>query len=164
MRSEFTERNNQYSPSTWDNRNILTLTGGKKLGRNWDVGIKWRYVGGRPYTPYDTSASALKANWDARGTGVLDYTQVNTQRLDAFHQLDVRIDKTWFLNKWSANIYLDIQNLYNFKSRNPDILNVKSDQNGVPVTDPNNPDYYEIYFIKDQTGTVLPTIGLIIDF
>ena len=164
VKSEFTNAKGDYFASAWDNRHILTITSGKKLNHNWDIGLKWRYVGGRPYTPYDVPASALKSNWDVSGTGILDYTLLNSQRLAAFHQLDVRIDKTWFYTRWSVNLYLDIQNLYNFKAQNPDILNVRQDENGVNVTDPNDPSRYEIYFIKDESGTVLPTIGVIIDF
>ncbi|MDQ3050433.1 MAG: TonB-dependent receptor [Bacteroidota bacterium] len=164
VRSEFTGPSEKYISSAWDNRNILTLTAGKKMRKNWDLGIKWRYVGGRPFTPYDTLASALKTNWDAKGVGILDYSILNSERSPAFHQLDIRIDKTWFREKWSLNLYLDIQNLYNFKSKNPDILNVRTDTNGVPLTDPDNPDYYQVYFINDESGTILPTIGLILDF
>jgi hypothetical protein len=38
---------------------------------------------------------------------------VNSGRIDAFHQLDVRIDKRWVFEKWMLNAYLDIQNVYN---------------------------------------------------
>ena len=38
---------------------------------------------------------------------------VNSARLPAFHQLDVRIDKTFTFNRWQLGLYLDIQNLYN---------------------------------------------------
>jgi hypothetical protein len=164
VRSEFTAATSTYIPSAWDNKYLLTLTGGKKLGKNWDAGLKWRYVSGRPFTPYNEEASALKSNWDASGQGIPDYSNLNSERLAAFHQLDIRIDKAWFFNKWSVNLYLDIQNLYNFKAENPDILNVRKDANGIPITNPDKPDSYEIYYIKDTSGTILPTIGIIIDF
>jgi hypothetical protein len=164
VRSEFNNFSDAYVASTWDNKHLITLTAGKKLPKNWEAGIKWRYAGGRPYTPYDTAASALKTNWDVSGQGIPDYDLLNTLRLSAFHQLDIRVDKTWFLKKWSLNLYLDIQNVYNFKSENPDILNVRTDSAGNPVTDPNDPTRYEVYFIKDTSGTILPTLGVILDF
>ncbi len=164
VRSEFTNVQGKYIPSAWDNRYLLTLTAGKKFKKNWDAGLKWRLVGGRPYTRYDLYLSSLKSNWDASGKGVLDYANFNSERVDAFHQLDIRIDKTYFKKKWSLNIYLDIQNLYNFKAQNPDILNIRTDANGMPLTVPGNPDRYQVYFLKDESGTILPTVGMIVDF
>ena len=57
VRSEFRNSLGNYIPSTWDNRHLLTITAGKKLSKNWEVGTKFRLVGGRPYTPYDYDAS-----------------------------------------------------------------------------------------------------------
>jgi outer membrane receptor for ferrienterochelin and colicin len=164
VRSEFKEKDGSYAPSSWDSRHILTITAGRNFKKNWEAGLKWRYVAGRPYTPYDTAASALKSNWDVRKAGIPDYNYLNDFRLDAFHQLDIRIDKTWFYARWSLNLYLDIQNLYNFKAESPDILNVRSDANGNLLTDPDDADRYQIYFIKDESGTILPSIGVIVDF
>jgi hypothetical protein len=164
VRSEFTGDNVKYIPSAWDNKHLLTLTAGKEFERNWEIGIKWRYVAGRPYTPYDVAATALKTNWDVRRQGILDYTLLNTERLAAFHQLDLRVDKKWFLDKWSINLYLDIQNVYAFKAENQQIINVRTDASGNFITDPVDPSRYLIYYIKDESGTVLPSIGVIIDF
>jgi hypothetical protein len=98
------------------------------------------------------------------GVGLLDYSQLNTLRVPDFHQLDIRIDKSWFFNKWSMNLYLDIENLYNFKSKEPAILSVERDANGKPKEDPMDSSRYKMFFIKDESGNVLPTIGIIIDF
>lgn len=164
VRSEFSGISETYVPSAWDNNHLITLTAGTKLGKDWELGFKWRYVGGRPYTPYDVASSSLKSNWDVRKQGILDYSRLNTLRFGAFHQLDVRADKVWYFTKWSLNLYLDIQNLYNFKAENQDILNVKSNADGTLVTDPNDNTRYSIYYIKDESGTILPSIGIIIDF
>jgi hypothetical protein len=164
VRSEFSNFAGDYIPSSWDSRLIITATGGYAFGKNWELGLRWRYLSGRPYTPHDTLASSLKSNWDVSAMGVNDYSKLNSLRLDDFHQLDIRIDKSWFYKKWSLNIYLDIQNVYNFKSRERDILNVRTNSSGQPLTDPDDPSRYQIYFIKDETGTVLPSVGVIIDF
>ena len=34
-------------------------------------------------------------------------------RLPIFHQLDIRVDKTWAFEKWKLSVYLDVQNVYN---------------------------------------------------
>lgn len=162
--SEFKGPGTGYTSSSWDNRHIISTTLGRSFGNKWDLGLRWRYLSGRPYTPYDIPTSALKENWDVRGQGILDYSKVNSERLGEFHQLDIRIDRNWYFKKWSLQLYLDLQNIYNFKSDEPDILNVRTDSNGDPVTDPNDPSRYEIYFIKDSSGTILPSIGFILDF
>ncbi|MEY3342628.1 MAG: hypothetical protein RL090_312, partial [Bacteroidota bacterium] len=164
VRSEFTSGDDNFVPSSWDNRVFTTITAGKKWNRNWETGLKWRYVTGRPYTPWDEATSALKSNWDATGQGILDYSKLNTLRVPDFHQLDIRVDKSWFFSKWSINLYLDIENLYNFKSTEPDILFVRTGTDGKPVENPSDPTRYQTYFIKDESGNVLPTLGIIIDF
>jgi hypothetical protein len=163
VRSEFQGKSDTYVASAWDNRHILNFTLGKKLKRNWDIGLKWRYVGGSPYTPYDLITSSNREAWDARGQGYPDYSKFNTERFKAFHQLDMRIDKTWFLSKWTLQLYMDIQNLYNFKAEQQDyVTNLSPD--GIPQIDPANPDNYLLRTISNTAGQVLPTIGVIVEF
>lgn len=161
--SEFKDKNGEYRPSAWDSKHIISLTGGKKFKKNWDVGFRWLFSGGAPYTPFDVSNSSLISAWNIRGVGLPDYNQLNSNRLGNFHQLDVRVDKRWFMKKWSIDLYLDIQNLYNFTAEQAPILNMRSDINGQFLVDPNDPTRYQPYFIDNSTGTVLPTIGIIIE-
>ena len=154
----------RWIPSSWDNKHLFSLTATRKFSRNWDIGLKWRFVGGAPYTPYDIEKSSLKAAWDLQGQGYLDYSKFNSLRLRAFHQLDIRIDKQYFFTSWSLMLYADIQNVYGFKADQPPILIRESDINKVPVTDPSNPLKYSLKYITGTSGTVLPTIGIIIEF
>ncbi len=80
----------------------------------------------------------LIPNWNATGFAITDFSRLNTQRLGAYHQLDVRIDKKWFFTKWSLNLFFDIQNLYGFEAQQPDELDVVRDSQGTPIEDPNN--------------------------
>jgi hypothetical protein len=48
-------------------------------------------------------------------------------------------------------------------TRFQDNIDVQRDASGQPVVDPNNTDYYVPDFIQSTAGTVLPTIGLIIE-
>jgi hypothetical protein len=164
VRSEFRDLNSDWIPSSWDNRHLLNVTATKKFNRNWDFGFKWRFVGGAPYTPYDLDKSMLKAAWDLQGQGYLDYTNFNSQRLNAFHQLDVRIDKQYFFKGWSLMLYADVQNIYNHKSDQPAILIRESDGNGIPLTDPGDPLRYVPKYLNGESGTVLPTIGIMVEF
>jgi len=164
VRSEFTNKNCEYIPSSWDNRNLLTITATQTFKKNWDLGFRWRYIGGAPFTPWDLTKSAIKTAWDAQGIGYLDYSKFNTQRLTAFHQLDLRVDKAWYYNKWSLMLYFDVQNVYNFQAEQPDYLERVEDASGNPVTDPSDPNKYLLKTIKNTVGTVLPTLGIMVEF
>lgn len=164
VRSEFRGLDSQWIPSSWDNKHLFSLSGTKKLSHNWDIGIKWRFVGGAPYTPFDSGKSSLKTAWDLQGQGYLDYSKFNTLRLKSFHQLDLRVDKEYFFSGWSLMLYADIQNVYSFKADQPPLLIRVSDANKLPVTDPENPLKYSLKYINGQSGTVLPTIGIIVEF
>jgi len=164
VRSEFEDLDGNNIPSTWDNKHLFNLTGTKKFSRNWDIGFKWRFVGGAPYTPYDYEKSSYKLAWDLQGRAYLDYSKFNTERLKAFHQLDLRVDKQYFFTNWSLLLYADVQNVYNHKADQPDLLIRETDSNGNPVTDPTNPLKYSLKYIENETGTVLPTVGVIIEF
>ncbi|MDE0536823.1 TonB-dependent receptor [Tenacibaculum sp. L6] len=163
VRSEFKNTLGEYIPSTWDNKHLLTVTAGKKFNKNWEVGSKFRLVGGKPYTPYDLAASSLKDNYDVQNGGILDYSKLNTQRLDTYTQLDIRVDKTWFLKKAAINLYLDVQNIYASSSKQQPFLLPIEDENG-RVTDPNDNSRYVLEEIESTSGRALPRIGVIVDF
>ncbi len=164
VRSEFTDKSGNLIPSTWDARHILSLTAGYKFKRNWELGMRFRFVDGQPFTPYDEATSSIKEVWDITQMGISDVNRLNSVRLPAYHQLDLRVDKVWYFQKWSLNLYLDIQNIYNFKAETRGFLTVVEDQNGNPLTDPNDPNRYELQSIPNTAGTLLPTIGIIVDF
>ncbi len=162
--SEFKDKNGNYAPTSWDSRNIVSFTGGKIFKKGWQLGFRWLYSGGSPYTPFNIEVSSLKQNWDINGQGVLDYGRLNSEREAPFHQLNVRVDKKIFLEKFSMNFYLDIQNLYGYKTKLAPILLLEKDANGVPITDPNDPTRYKTKLIENVNGIVQPTIGIIVEF
>lgn len=164
VRSEFFDiQTNGYIPSSWDSKHLLTIFATYKYKNDWSFGAKWRFVGGLPYTPYDLEKSSYIEAWNANGRAYLDYTKINSERLLAFHQLDVRIDKAFYLKKLTAKFYIDIQNAYNFKAENPDIIIRKKDDNGKYLTSDNGTKYV-LKSIPNNSGTVLPTLGIILEF
>lgn len=165
VKSEFTNPNTAgYISSSWDNRIIVSLTVGKRFGNNWELGARWRYVGGTPYTPYDYDESRLISNWDLRNQSILDYNQINAIRLRGFHQLDLRLDKKYYFKKWNLNWYVDIQNAYNFKAHQPPSLVPVRDMEGNILVDPSDPSRYLLRYLDNPAGTVLPTVGIIVEF
>lgn len=169
VRSEFQNIEDNYIPSAWDNRHILNITVLKKLKRNWDIGAKWRFVGGPPYTPYDMEKSSERPAWDVQNAPYLDYDEFNTLRYGNFQQLDIRVDKQYYFNKWSLILYVDIQNVYNFRAEEQDIV-TNLTENGELNIDPstaNLPYDEQLYILRrlpNESANVLPTIGIIVEF
>lgn len=169
VRSEFQDSEGKYIASAWDNRHILNITVLKKLKRNWDIGAKWRFVGGPPYTPYDIDKSSQRPAWDVQNAPYLNYGEFNTLRFGNFHQLDLRVDKQYFFNKWSLNLYIDIQNAYNFKAEEQDILTNLTEDGELNIDSatenlPYEQQRYNLRRLQSEGATVLPTIGIIVEF
>jgi hypothetical protein len=162
VRSEFKEKNNQWVASAWDNKHLLNLLVQYNY-KNWDAGFRWRFLGGTPYTPFDVQFSSIKEVWNTNYRGYPDYNLYNQARLPSAHQLDIRIDRQFYFSKWSLMLYIDIQNAYNFQSVSPPVYLLATDANGVPVTDPADPTRYTLKKIDLQNGTILPSIGIIIE-
>ncbi len=161
--SEFKDVNGAYVPSTWDNRHLLTFTGGIHLKRGWELGLKFRYVGGRPYTPYDYDASSLVVKYDVSKAGIFDYTKLNTKRFKGYSQLDIRLDKTWFLKKMAINLYLDVKNVYASENVGESYLLPKVNAQGEYLRDPQDNDRYQLEELENSIGRVMPSVGLVID-
>ena len=162
--SRFEDKDGNLISSSWDNRFILNMTAGKKFKKNWEIGVKFRFSGGSPYTPFDTLNSSYIQVWDVANMGLLDYNQLNELRLKANHGLDIRIDKKWYWKKMALNLYLDIQNAYNFQSETAPSLIVPTDDNGNRLINSNDPSRYQTKLIENVSGTLLPSIGLQFEF
>ena len=167
-RSLYSGSNGKYIASSWDNRHLVSVTWGYKFPRNWELGLKFRYQGGAPYTAFDETLSRL--NYLSQGVGTLNYAQLNSNRLSGFNSSDVRIDKKWNLKKITIDLFLDVTNWY--VAKNPAIpeytfkrnaantafettdgLPVKADgSNAIPTR------------VKNDDPFVTPTLGVSIEF
>lgn len=164
LRSEFEGLDGTYLPSSWDFRHVVSLTGGKYFPKNWQVGFRFRFNSGTPYTPFDVAASVERSNFDITGQGIPDRTAINASRTDAFHQLDLRIDKKYYYKKWSFNFFLDVQNVYNQVTEFAPYVSVQRNADGQPIQDPNNPDAYLPLLIPNEAGSLIPSIGIVAEF
>lgn len=163
FKSEY--RNNkqsEYIASAWDNRYIFNMSGTYNFPHNWSLGMKISCIGGAPYTPYDVEKSSLVTAWNAQGRPYYDYTKYNTGRLPAFGQLDVRVDKTFYLKRCMLGFYIDLQNVTNSKFKQPDILM----STGV-IENPSAPmaeQCYKMKYITQKSGTLMPTLGITFEY
>ena len=163
FKSEY--RNNkesEYIASAWDNRYIFNMSGTYNFPHNWSLGMKVSCIGGAPYTPYDIDKSSLVTPWNAQGRPYYDYGQYNTGRLPAFGQLDVRVDKTFYLKRCMLGFYIDLQNVTNSKFRQPDIL-----MSTGAIENPSAPiaeQRYKMKYISHKSGTLMPTLGITFEY
>lgn len=163
FRSEFTDATGIFRPSSWDTRHLLNLLGSVKFGKNWNLAARWRWVGGAPYTPINELLSSQKNVWDISNRPILDYSRYNDLRLKGSNILDLRLDKEFYFKKWMLGVYVDVQNVAAFKSESAPIY-TNLDTNGTPLVDSNDPTSYDLRTISNLGGTVLPTLGLMVNF
>ena len=164
FRSEFTDKNGIYRPSSWDTRHILNLTTSYKLPKGWYISARWRYIGGAPYSPIDVERSTNKAAWSITNQAYTDYERFNTLRLADAHQLDVRLDKEFYFKHWMLNLYLDVQNAYISNMPSKPIY-TNRDTEGRVMDDPTSPDTKQLLrTLVYYSGTILPTVGIMIKF
>ncbi len=90
--------------SDFDNRFLISVVGGYRFADSWEVSSKFRFTGGRPYTPINPV------------NGTKSVSQYNTERLPDYSRIDVRIDKRWNFKSWTLVTYIDVQNILNKKN------------------------------------------------
>ncbi len=168
VRSRFSGADGNLIASSWDNRHLISALFGYKLKRGWELGAKFRFAGGTPFTPFDTVASRF--SFATTGVGVLDFNRLNTERLINFSQFDIRIDKKFYFKKATLNIFIDIQNL--LRAPNPDIPDYSfkrnADNTAFETTDgqalrPDGSNGIPV-LLRDETPLITPAIGIIFEF
>lgn len=163
FRSQY--RNNaqsSYIASAWDNRFVVNISGTYDLPRNWSIGAKLSAIGGAPYTPYDIEKSSLVEAWDAQGRPYYDYSRYNHYRLNAFAQLDLRVDKTYYFRHCMLGIYLDLQNVTMSRLKQADVL-LSTGVIENPDASP-SAQRYIMRTLAQDSGTLVPTIGITVEF
>ena len=154
-KSEFTGFDRStYLPSSWDSGSLITFTGGYKFGNNWELSARVRYAGKTPYAPVDQQATL--ANYPAV---IRDYGRLGQVNLDPFNQTDIRLDKKWNFKKWTLDVFLELQNLLSQNSPSTPQYGLERDDLG-NVVEPRQLKLIE----GEDTGQLLPTIGIVIDF
>jgi outer membrane receptor for ferrienterochelin and colicin len=152
--SEFTGFDrNRYLPSVWDSRHLISFTGGYKLKKNWEVSARYRFAGNTPFVPTDQAATL--ANYPEV---VLDYNRLGEEDLDIFSQLDIRIDKKWNFEKLSLNVFVEAQNILGQDIPQTPQFGLTRDMSGM-IAQPRS-----LQEIEQDTGQIIPSLGIVIDF
>jgi hypothetical protein len=142
-KSEYTAGNGTTYPGVFDQRFIFNLSGGYKFNKNWEISTKFRIFSGVPYTPvYLPSENPIQPG----NIQNLPEDYLST-RLETAHHLDFRVDRYFYLGNWTVILFLDIQNIYNYKI-------------------PQRPryDFYNDEIITTSEIGILPSIGFSAEF
>lgn len=128
-------------PGDYDQPLAGVVVAGYRAPKEWRFSGRFRATSGQPYTPMLGVYRPDNGDWAGmRG-------EVNSARFPIFHQLDLRIDKTWVRPRARWTTYLDI-------------ANVTSARN--PIFATYTPNYTE--FVPLLTLPILPTLGLEITY
>ena len=104
---------NDYVLSTFDQTHILTVVASYRFDFGLELGARFRYVTGRPTTPLEHSYDQFQADSNGYAT---QRGLANSARIRDFNQLDLRVDKYFVFDKWTLDVYLDVQNVYNMRN------------------------------------------------
>jgi len=98
----------RYAPYVLDQPHVLTALATAPIGPRWRLGARVRYASGNPITPtagsfFDASAQEFVP---LSGPALSD-------RLPAFFQIDVRVDRAWQRPWGTLKLFADVQNVTN---------------------------------------------------
>lgn len=125
-----------YRPYSFDQTHVATLAASYNLTPTWEFGAKWQYRTGNPYTPVEDA----KIQFDPRNGEPIYipiYAETNSDRLPAYHRLDLRVSKIFQFSNWKLGIFLELLNTYNRKNlldyNYSDDYKTREDLNQLPI-------------------------------
>ena len=111
MRSEETVKGaDRYWLSGFDQSHILTVVGSVRLPMGFEVGARFRLVSGQPKTPLNHTSDIYSVDGNRFFS---EFGEFRSTRQPTFHQLDLRVDKSFIFKDWTLGVFLDVQNVYN---------------------------------------------------
>jgi hypothetical protein len=94
-------------PGSFDYPVVANVIGGWQWTPAWAVSVRFAYLSGRPYTPFDEERSI------AQRRGIFDLDRVNGIRAPAYARLDLRVDRTFRVNGRTVTVFGGVQNATN---------------------------------------------------
>ena len=105
FRSRFRDALGRWRDRLNDSRYVLTMIGGVRIARKWNLGLRWDLAGGVPYTPYDIARST------ALNAAVLDVTRLDSTRYPDYSSVSLRVDREFRFRTSVLLAYLSVVNL-----------------------------------------------------
>ena len=106
----------------YDRPHVATLAGSYNLTPALEIGAKWRYSTGNPYTPTIGFTRIEETKQDPKYGEVRVISaipvlgDVNSLRVPSYHRLDIRVKRTFMFNRWEMGVFLEFMNVYNRKN------------------------------------------------
>ena len=100
-----------------DQRHAFTVTAAFHPSPSWTVSGSWHIHSGWPYTPQEVLFDTLTVfrgegeNWPMYWKE--GFSPLNSERLPAYHRLDLRATRRFELRKGTLDVYVDLFNAYN---------------------------------------------------
>ncbi len=142
-RSGYKAENGKIYPGQYDQRVIFNISSGYIFNKKWEMSGKFRYFTGIPYTPvYRPSENNIQP-----GSVQNLPDEYLSGRLAPAHHLDLRVDRYFNFPKWMLIIFVDIQNIYNFK-----------------IPSPPEYDFWEDKIVTASNIGILPSIGISFEY
>ena len=105
-----------YRPYSFDQTHVATFAASYNLTPTWEIGAKWQYRTGNPYTPVEDATKAEDPRKNGRPIYIPIYAETYSDRLPPYHRLDLRVSKTFQFTGWKLGIFLELLNAYNRKN------------------------------------------------
>lgn len=102
----FTAMAGNEKPGAFDAGHQFTLIAGYQFRSGWLAGVKFKYTGGRPYTPINQEASEMV------NRAVFATDDFNSARYPYYMRVDLRVDKKFNYKSSSIIAYIELQNLF----------------------------------------------------
>ena len=106
----------------YDRPHAATLAGSYNLTPTLEIGAKWRYSTGNPYTPTIGFTRREETKQDPKHGEVRVISaipvlgEVNSLRVSPYHRLDIRVKRKFIFNRWEMGVFLELFNVYNRKN------------------------------------------------
>lgn len=105
-RNEFTGLDGVHRPGNFDYPFVLNAAGLYSFTRKWALSWRYEYTTGRPYTPFDATASV------AQNRPVYDLSQINALRGPYYSRLDFRANRTFNFGSRKMSLYGGLENAF----------------------------------------------------
>ncbi|MFA5805838.1 MAG: TonB-dependent receptor [Melioribacteraceae bacterium] len=105
-RKEYTHKEEHYF--NLDRTHLISVVGNYNFSETWQVGLKYRFGTGTPYTPPVGSIFDPQQNRYSPVVG-----EQNSARFQAYQRLDMRITKKIPIWNTSINVYFELLNVFN---------------------------------------------------
>ena len=125
-----------YRPYSFDQTHVATLAASYNLTPTWEFGAKWQYRTGNPYTPVEDANIQIDPR-NGLPIYIPIYAETNSDRLPAYHRLDLRVSKIFQFSGWKLGVFLELLNTYNRKNlldyNYSDDYKTRNDLNQLPI-------------------------------